>query len=219
MSIQAIGWQGPDGHGRIGGGDAWCRPGPLTWDDADAVTAFCGRPLKYVSRLTDEARAAIVACRLALPAAAVPASREVALLAAGDDASLAADLGYFADYVAHGRSLGRGNLFVHTLPSSTLGQVAIALGLAGPAWHLQDARQPVHALLAEAELLLAHGDAECALAIWSDAAAAVCLACRPGPTPTDWPPDPRVLAAPAGAAARLLAAAVADSARRCDGTP
>jgi len=39
---------------------------------------------------------------------------------------------YFKDYYANGRTLGRGNLFVYTLPSSLLSVVSISLGIKGP---------------------------------------------------------------------------------------
>ena len=49
----------------------------------------------------------------------------------------AEDSAYWKDYIAHGRRRGRGTLFVDTLASIPLCEVAIALQLHGPAGYLQ----------------------------------------------------------------------------------
>jgi len=179
MIISAVGWHGEDGHGCAGPDATWRHSEPMNLANAEAVTACFGHPVKYFSRLTAEARHALVAGRLALSAANFAREqREIALLSAGFDGQLAANLDYFADYVRHGRSLGRGNLFIYTLPTSTLGEMTIALGLTGPAYHCHDPRRPFRGLLDEAALLLAQGEAAGALAIWSAPDAAVCVACQ-----------------------------------------
>ena len=81
-----------------------------------------------------------------------------------------------ADWFAGGRSLGRGNLFIYTLPSSTMGEIAIALGLRGPAVHIHDAHHPAQILIRHARRLLEDGEADGILALWSDSKAAVCFA-------------------------------------------
>jgi len=43
-----------------------------------------------------------------------------------------ANLAYFKDYVTNGRTLGRANLFIYTLPSSPLAEAAIHFGFTGP---------------------------------------------------------------------------------------
>lgn len=45
---------------------------------------------------------------------------------------LDADLAYFRDYVECGRTLGRGNYFIYTLPTSPLAECSIHFGLEGP---------------------------------------------------------------------------------------
>lgn len=181
-NLHAFGWHGNDGHGRVGAAETWARTGPMALPDASAVTACFGRPVKYFSRLTSEARNAMIACRLALLATgSAPTEQAFGLIAAGYDGQLAANLDYFTDYVTHGRTLGRGNLFIYTLPSSTLGEIGIALALTGPAYHCHDPRQPVRGLLAEAALLLERHEAAGVLALWSELTAAICVACLPGP--------------------------------------
>jgi len=42
----------------------------------------------------------------------------------------------FLDYVQAGRKLGRGSLFIYTLPSSPLAEAAIHFGLQGPVLYI-----------------------------------------------------------------------------------
>jgi len=138
--------------------------------------ALIQRPVKYIGRMTDECRVCLCAAHLALRAVEWNDAREIGLLAAGDAGFLQANQNYFRDYVANGRSMGRGNLFIYTLPTSTLGEVAIALNLTGPAMHLHDDTQPLAALVQHADQFIADGEADGMLVLWSDLHAAVCLA-------------------------------------------
>ncbi len=72
--------------------------------------------------------------------------------------------------------MGRGNLFIYTLPTSTMGEVAIALELQGPSMYLHEARQPLSTLMEQAAHLIGDGEAAAMLALWNDEHAAVCLA-------------------------------------------
>ena len=62
--------------------------------------------------------------------------KDIGIVAANKDGSLAAQVAYFKDYIDNGRILGRGNLFIYTLPSSPLAEVAIHFGLSGPISYL-----------------------------------------------------------------------------------
>jgi 3-oxoacyl-(acyl-carrier-protein) synthase len=128
--------------------------------------------------MTTESRSCLAAASLALRACGWKdtASREIGLVGAGYEGCVRADQEYFRDYVASGRSLGRGNLFIYTLPTSTLGEVAIALTLTGPTLHIHDPARPVAVLVAQAEQLVEEGESDAMLAVWSDCAAAVCFA-------------------------------------------
>ncbi len=108
------------------------------------------------------------------------ALREIGLLAAGSEGLLQANEQYFRDYVATGRTLGRGNLFIYTLATSALGEVAIVLSLTGPSMFIQDDARPLSALVRHGEQMIADGEAGGMLALWSDASAAVCFAIAPG---------------------------------------
>ena len=56
-------------------------------------------------------------------------------------------MAYFQDYVSGGRKLGRGNLFIYTLPTSPAAEAAIHFGLAGPLLYVgRSVSAPVDAL-------------------------------------------------------------------------
>lgn len=85
--------------------------------------------------------------------------------------SLKVNFAYFADYVASGSVLGRGQLFAATLPTSVASEVAIACRLTGPLMYVADtagtdvaarqvARQCIADGLADAMILLDVGETE-----------------------------------------------------------
>ena len=142
------------------------------------MLAFIGRPLKYYPRMTTEARFALGATHLALTSLkkARPELKEIGVLAAGFDGTLEANQNYFRDYLASGRTMGRGNLFIYTLPTSALGEVAIALGLTGPTMHIHADTKPIAGMVHHARQLITDGEADAMLCLWTDARAAICIA-------------------------------------------
>ena len=146
--IRAVSWFCADHHGVfVPGGRSWQKPSPKLSVAAD-ILALVGRPVNYYPRMTTEARHCLCAASMALAATPWRASGnpEIGLLCGGSDGCLAANQEYFRDYVASGRSLGRGNLFIYTLPTSVLGEVAIVLSLAGPCLFIHDETRPLSAL-------------------------------------------------------------------------
>jgi hypothetical protein len=177
-------------------GLSWQKPAPSATAD---VLALVGRPVKYFSRMTSEARCCLCAASLALRGADWwdRAEPEIGLLSAGSEGLLRANEEYFRDYVAMGRTLGRGNLFIYTLATSALGEVAIGLSLTGPSMFIQDDARPLGALVRHGEQMVADGEAGGMLALWSDSSSAVCLAIAAGaggetliPLPAGGEPNP-----------------------------
>ncbi len=155
-----------------------CAPKLTT---AKEVTTLVGRPVKYFSRMTDDAQRCVCAAGLALQGAAWDAEgREIGVLAAGYEGFLEANREYFADYVAGGRKLGRASLFVYTLPTSAACAASMALRLTGPLMHVEEEAGALEALARHASAMLVDGEAEGMLALWSDRRAAVCLAIGAG---------------------------------------
>ena len=87
---------------------------------------------------------------------------------------------YFQDYVANGRTLGRGNLFIYTLPTSALGELAIALSLNGPCMFIQSGEYPLASLVRIGGQMISDGEAGGMLGVLSDSEAAVCLLIEAG---------------------------------------
>jgi hypothetical protein len=145
------------------------------------IPALVGRPVKYYARMTPETRCCLFAASLALKQARWAADAvEIGLLSAGSDGCLRANGEYFQDYVDNGRTLGRGNLFIYTLPTSALGEVAIALLLTGPCMFIQDCDDPVASLGRIGGQIISDGEAGGMLGLWSDSEAAVCMLIEPG---------------------------------------
>ncbi len=86
-------------------------------------------------RFSAEARLAFYAIAQALRDAhlnPMAAGTRVGIIAVDHDGCAAANRVYFSDYVQSGRVLGRGQLFVYTLPTSVAAECAIACHLVGP---------------------------------------------------------------------------------------
>lgn len=82
---------------------------------------------------------------------------------------------YFTDYVQAGRTLARGNLFVYTLPSSPLGEAAIAFNLKGPVLYLSFTDKPLYNFIDQVELMLDSSLAKGFIALYTDLEGTVCL--------------------------------------------
>jgi hypothetical protein len=108
------------------------------------------------------------------------ADPEIGMISSSPDGCLHDNQKYFRDYVASGRTLGRGSLFIYTLPTSVAAEIAIGLTLAGPCLFLGDDARPVQSLVQHAERLMSDGEADRMLALWSEPQAAVCFAVEPG---------------------------------------
>ncbi len=78
---------------------------------------------------------------------------EAGVLGLSRDGALQPNLEYFKDYVQSGRKLARGNLFIHTLPTSPLAEVAITFGFKGPIFHLSAANPKLNLLFDRSEAL------------------------------------------------------------------
>lgn len=103
------------------------------------------------------------------------APARIGILACDRDGSAVANHAYFADYVASGRTLGRGQLFAYTLPTSVAAECAIACRLTGPLLYLAEPDGGVAAAWRATRALIddAQADAMVLLAVTPRAARAV----------------------------------------------
>jgi 3-oxoacyl-(acyl-carrier-protein) synthase len=83
--------------------------------------------------------------------------QDIGIVGTNSEGSLQSDIEYFRDYLAGGRTLSRGNLFIYTLPSSPLGEAAIHFGLRGPVAYIASENHALTAVLDMAdEMILAN---------------------------------------------------------------
>lgn len=103
-------------------------------------------PVANFPRFDPVSKLAVISIALALYDAKIPYAQgkkqEISLIGTNSDAALEANLAYFNDYLANGRTLARGNLFIYTLASSPLAEAAIHFGFCGKLLYLGFAKNP-----------------------------------------------------------------------------
>lgn len=102
--------------------------------------------------------------------------KHVALIGTGSEECTEANRVYFADYVQNGRKLARANLFIYTLPTSPLAEIAIHFKLDGPLFYTSGN------IIAAAKRLLNSGESSHVLGLFSaeDLAIAILLDSKNG---------------------------------------
>ena len=100
--------------------------------------------------------------------------QEISLLGTNSSAALEANLTYFNDYIANGRTLARGNLFIYTLPSSPLAEAAIHFGLTGKLLYLGFAKNTEAESLKYALSMLKNQAPKTIILVNADSQAATC---------------------------------------------
>ena len=140
--------------------------------DFSGIPDLFAYPVKNFGRFPDSAKAACAACALVFKAAGLTYAKggrtPIALLCAGYQPTADMNEAFFRDYIDGGRTMGRGNLFIYTLPTSPAAEVSIHFGLAGPTLFLQNDEDPEGDLVTAAGQMLAGSQAEKAVCIWQD---------------------------------------------------
>jgi hypothetical protein len=179
--IHSVSWYSAESAGCVTVGGPARQIAPPDLADTEALQSAMAAQVKNLGRMPRETRACLFAAALASQSApARSPEKETGILIAGHDGCLPANRQYFLDYVECGRSLGRGNLFIYTLPTSTIGEISIALNLAGPSMYLHDDAQPLQALLQTAEQMITDGEAAGFIALWTDDLASIAFVLGPG---------------------------------------
>lgn len=174
------------GYGWIKEGQCGCKQKGLLWQYAD-LRSLCAQLLKDVvlahsienfGRFDAASRFVALSVALSLHDAnihyAKDKKQDIGILGTSPDGAFDPDLVYFRDYAGAGRKLGRGNLFIYTLPSSPLAESAIHFGLQGPMLYVRNLGKPEDYLLVQAELMVQNKVAQIILAVSFDTNEAVC---------------------------------------------
>ncbi|TRZ93705.1 hypothetical protein D4R78_07925 [bacterium] len=135
-------------------------------------------PIENFARFDQASKLVTLSVALALYDASIHYTKDkkqdIGILGMSPDGALASNLAYFRDYAACGRKLGRGNLFIYTLPSSPLAEAAITFGLQGPLAYIRHTDKPEENLLAQAELMIKNKDALAMVVVAWDINRATC---------------------------------------------
>lgn len=128
-------------------------------------------------RFPEGTRAAFAASVMALEAGdrspGEPRDSTTGIIAAGFDHTMEQNRDYFQDYADNGRIMGRGNLFIYTLPTSAIAEVAIGLGMDGPLFYEELTGSPFAGLLKAGCDCMESGQAEQMVVVWQHERATV----------------------------------------------
>ncbi len=165
------------GHGWVKEGVCGCAAKKLQWQYAD-FRLLCAqlikdlvlaRPIENFGRFNQDARLVTLSIALALYDANIHYAKDrkhdIGILGTSSNGALDSNLAYFRDYVEAGRKLGRGNLFIYTLPSSPLAEAAIHFGLQGPLLYIRHSEKPEENLLIQAESMAANKEASAMITV------------------------------------------------------
>lgn len=165
------------GHGWVKEGVCGCAGKSLQWQYAD-FRALCAQllkdsvlvfPVENFGRFNQASRLAILSIALALHDANIKYAKDmkqdIGILGTSLDGALVSNLDYFKDYVSAGRKMGRGNLFIYTLPSSQLAEAAIHFGLQGPLLYMRHSEKAEKNLLSQAELMVKNKETSAMLTV------------------------------------------------------
>ena len=165
------------GQGWVKEGACGCEGKGLQWQYAD-LRSLCAQllkdavlayPIENFGRFDAASRLVALSVALALHDAniryAKDKKQDIGILGTSPDGALDPNLAYFRDYAEAGRTLGRGTLFIYTLPSSPLAESAIHFGLQGPILYMRNLEKPEENLLSHAELTMRNKEAEAILVI------------------------------------------------------
>ncbi len=141
-------------------------------------------------RAGEKARLAMLGSLLAFADAGSPFADNTAVIGWGGEESVSENRAYFTDYAVNGRLLGRGQLFIGTLPSTPLCEAAICLNLHGPVFYFQS-DCGLDSVLAEAESLLSAKPAGQALLLGISCGALLALLLEPAGDVHDFSQSPQ----------------------------
>ncbi len=164
--VTGIGWVSGFGYGRVKN-QVRKAFGPGGLSLPPRIEVF-DSPFRNFGRLDHTSRMVCCSVGLALKDSGVslPFGPEslVGIVGGGRSGSADADLLYYRDYVEGGRTLGRGNYFVYTLPTSPLAEASIHFGLRAATLYVQDAGDGLGQVLETAARLLQDEEATAMLA-------------------------------------------------------
>jgi len=179
IKITGIGWITEKRYGRI------IQQSARDYSDLKSLASdFVGQalfayPVKNFGRFDKISKMVCAAAALTFNDAGVryfkSEKKETGIIGTGTAGCLQSNLAYFKDYVDNGRSLGRGNLFIYTLPSTPLAEVAIHFGCRGPLLYIKSGQSRMLSLIEYAGDMISRNEASSMLAISADEHRVICI--------------------------------------------
>jgi len=139
-------------------------------------------PVANFLRFDPVSRLAVISIALALADAKIAYAQgkkqKISILGSNVNGALEANSAYFDDYISNGRTMGRGNLFIYTLPSSFLAEAAIHFGFTGSLIYLGFLKNTRQESLNYALSMLKNGPVKTLLLVNADSKTAACQLLR-----------------------------------------
>lgn len=104
--------------------------------------------------------------------------QDIGILGTNADGCLQSNLDFFNDFVENGRTLGRANLFVYTLPSIPVAEAAIHFKCQGPLLYMTFPEKPIASLLRQADRMILRGESTAMLAVMAGEEDGQCFVLR-----------------------------------------
>jgi hypothetical protein len=105
---------------------------------------------------------------------------DIGIIGTNETGCFQPNLRYFRDYIESGRTLGRGILFVYTLPSIPLAEAAIRFGFQGPLLYINCPERRIPMLLNTAKEMILREETSAVLALHMDEEEAACFVLAQG---------------------------------------
>ena len=104
--------------------------------------------------------------------------QDIGILGTNSDGCLQSNLDFFNDFVKNGRTLGRANLFVYTLPSIPVAEAAIYFKCQGPLLYVGYSRDAIPSLLRQSDRMILRGETTAMVAVRAGEEEAQCFILR-----------------------------------------
>ena len=183
IDVRGIGWIDGSAYGCVGRDVRILGRGKDPLRSLWKGEEYFSYPIKNFGRFDRLSRLACGAVALAAKDAGIEygegRKQGLGLLGTNPEGSLRGNIAYFDDYVRCGRTLGRGNLFLYTLPSSPLAEAAVHFGFQGPVLYVGGPDGALGDLMTAAAGMVRRGEAPAVLVLDLRATEAVCLALAP----------------------------------------
>jgi len=161
MGILGAGWINAERYGmwRSGSGGNYESFKEIRSPEKEIFTY----PVKNFGRFDLPSKFACISVALALKDAGISYEQgshmDIGLLGTNSTGAVNANAAYYKDFVECGRTLGRGNLFIYTLPSSPLAEVSIYFGIEGPLLYVANTQGDLTDPIQTCSLLVSDGQA------------------------------------------------------------